>query len=334
MNALLNVPAFLQEQDVFFSFYTKDYDDLLVSGFAVEETIFGLTRIEVMPVSDNAQVDLGRMIDEPATLTVHHKYQTLPRHFSGIVAEAESGDSGHRRTAYRVVILPALYRLDNGSDCRIYQSQTVPEIIAAVLNAYDIQNVSWKIASQHQKREFLVCYNETALAFNERLMAEEGIFYFFNHDEKGGLELVITDQPCDTPDCGGQARLPYNALASGGKKEPYSWSVRRRHRLKATSFAQRDRTFKNPQARLAHCGKASHTAVKKSYELYRYPGRYKQDAVGEPFAKIRLEAARVDASLIEGVANSPLLVAGHKFAPPQPPHPTFYTGGCAFNARP
>ncbi|MHC5307426.1 contractile injection system protein, VgrG/Pvc8 family, partial [Bartonella sp. LJL80] len=49
----------------------------------------------------------------------------------------------------------------------------------------------------------------------------------------------------------------------------------------------------------------------KDYELYDYPGRYKQDAAGKPFTRYKLEAARVDASLAYGISNAPHLLTGH-----------------------
>lgn len=100
MTATSFVSRLDQAQDIAFSFYTKECDDLFVSAFAIEETIFGMTRIEVKLVSDSAKVDLAALMDEPATLTVHHRYLDTLRHFSGIVAETESGDTGHHKTAY------------------------------------------------------------------------------------------------------------------------------------------------------------------------------------------------------------------------------------------
>jgi len=127
---------------------------LLVSAFSVDEALFGMTRVEVMLVSKRSDIDLEALIDAPATLTVHHKYLPQLRHFSGIVMEAERGDSGHHRTSYRVVLLPSLARLDHGSDCRIFQNTSVPDIVRSVFAEYGIEDVDWRLGREHKVREY------------------------------------------------------------------------------------------------------------------------------------------------------------------------------------
>ncbi|MCB5205259.1 type VI secretion system tip protein VgrG, partial [Neorhizobium sp. T786] len=181
------LPQLLQSHDVAFSFWVKDVPEsaLVVTAFAAEEAMSGLTRTEVMLVSRDAAIDLNAMLDTPATLTIHHKYLETPRHFSGVVVEAERGDSGHHRTAYKVTLLPVLYRLDIQSDSRIFQGQSVPDIAKAVFAENGIENIQWELTAEHLTREYCTQYRESHLAFIERILAEEGIFYFLRHDDKG-----------------------------------------------------------------------------------------------------------------------------------------------------
>jgi len=305
-----------QDQDIAFSFWVEGIDAgaLLVTQFAVEESIFGLAHIEVRLVSKYQDIDLDALIDQPASLSVHHKYLDTIRHFSGIVVEAERGDSGHHRTSYHLVLMPSLSRLDHGSDCRIFQGQTVPEIVDEVLKEHGITNVHWQISEEHQPREFLVCYRETHLAFIERILAEEGIFYYFQHGEEGKCELVLTDNPDDLPDCPGQAVLEYNSLAGGVHYGVYCSSIDRSRKLRSTGYRQRDYSFKNPPYHQEHLEEdARGEGEKGDYELYDYPGRYKRDGAGRPFTRNKLEAVRVGSDLVHGIANTPLLLAGHGF---------------------
>jgi len=316
MDILAAAQLLLQDQDVAFTFWVSGVPEgvLQVSSFVVEEVIFGLPRVEVMLVANFGHIKLEDLIDNAASLTIHHRYLPQLRHFSGIVVEAERGNEGHHRTSYRVTLLPSLYRLDNGSDCRIFQSQSVPDIVKTVLDEHGITNVTWQIGEDHAVREYLACYNETHLAFVERILAEEGIFYFFRHGMKGQVELVLTDQPFDIPVCDGQPLLDYNAMASGVDKTPYCFALNQRQLLRATQFSQRDYTFHNPHAGLAQTGAAAPRGEKSDYELYRYPGRYKKDAVGSGITQQRIEAVRVDTNVISAQANTPLLLPGHQFA--------------------
>lgn len=279
MVSFASVPVLGQAQDVAFSFWAAGAQGaaensaaedeagggaaptssvpapLLVSAFSVDEAIFGMTRIEVMLVSSQADIDLESLIDAPATLTIHHKYLADLRHFSGIVVEAERGISGHHRTSYRVVLLPTLARLDHGSDCRIFQNISVPDIVRTLFAEHGIEDVAWRLSNTHQPREYCTQYRETHLAFVERILAEEGIFYYFSHDPQGRHTLILSDAPEALDDCPGGHELEYNALASTFVRQVYCSSLNYRKKLRSTAYVQRDYTFKNPAYNQEHLEK-------------------------------------------------------------------------------
>jgi len=243
-----------QAQEFAFSFFAEGVDErvLLPMQFVVEEAIFGIAHIEVRLASRHNDIDLDGLIDQPASLSLHHKYLHELRHFSGIVMEAERGDSGHRHTFYRLVLMPSLARLDHGSDCRIFQGQSVPEIVSILLKEQAIEDVEWQIVAEHEKREFLVCYRETHLGFIERILAEEGIFYYFRHEARGKCTLVISDNPDDLPDCPGQSHLEYAGIGSTVRYGVHCFSLKHSRRLRSTSYQQRDYNFKHPSYNQDH----------------------------------------------------------------------------------
>ncbi|WP_182418077.1 type VI secretion system tip protein TssI/VgrG [Bartonella sp. HY038] len=310
MNPILLLPKQLQDQDIAFTFWMKKAPDnkFVVTAFAVDEAIFGMTKIEVMLSSKDDDIDLQMLMDSAGTLTVHHKYLETPRHFSGVVVEAERDDKGHHRTSYRLVLMPSLYRLNYASDCRIFKQSLVTDIVKEIFSDHGIENVIWSVEeAKHELREYCVQYRESHLAFVERILAEEGIFYYFHHGMEGQLNVVFTDRAQVLSDSPEQKTLAYNALASGVVKGVYCSSLSYREKLTSTTMVQRDYTFRNPEYSQEHKEKTSTSnGEKKDYELYVYPGRYKKDAVGKPFTRYRLEAKRVDASLGYGVSNAPI----------------------------
>lgn len=316
MNISSQLPIQQQEQDIFFSIWIENLQQhqLDVTAFAAEEAVFGTTRVEIMLVSRSADIDLRIIMDTRATLTVCHKYMRKLRHFSGIVTEAERGNEGHHLTAYRLVLMSSLHRLDYSSDCRIFQNICVPDIVKTVLAEQGIENVAWHISEKHLPREFCVQYRESHLVFIQRIMAEEGIFYYFEHTKEGGEKLIICDKPRFVCDCSGRCIVEYNGMASGAMKGIYCSSLIFREKLASTGFTQRDYTFKNP----AHVQEHRHHhacagSEKRNYELFDYPGRYKQDETGISFTRHKLEAARVDSAIACGIANAPFLKAGNSF---------------------
>ena len=60
----------------------------------------------------------------------------------------------------------------------------------------------------YEKREYCVQYRESDLEFAARLMQEEGILYYFEHDPEGGAELLVL--------AGGSDRCNRITLLDGG----------------------------------------------------------------------------------------------------------------------
>ena len=325
MNFIAPVAALMQDQDVAFTFACAGAGgaELLVHGFSASESLFGLTQVDVELVTTDPDIDLHGMLDADATLTVHHKYAGV-RHFSGVIAACSRGEEGHNRTMYSVTMLPALHRLAHGSDCKIFQQKTVPDIIKEVLSEYGVDDVKWDLTGTHVAREYCVQYRETHLAFIERIAAEEGIWYLFTHGAEGQHTLVFLDGPEAVPNLEDQPKLEYNATAGGVVKGVFCNRFQMREQLRSTSYMQRDYTFKNPPYDQQHKHqKQEDNGSGTDYALYDYPGRYKASDAGKPFTKHRMEATRVDATTASGRTNAIHLTPGHKMELAEHPRGAF-----------
>jgi type VI secretion system secreted protein VgrG len=315
MTPLTTAALLDQKQDIAFTFDAPAAAaDMLVTSFVVSEQLGLLTTIRVTLASTNAEIDLHALLDSPATLTIHHKYAGV-RHFSGVVASLERGTKGFHHTSYSLTLLPALHRLDYGSDCRIFQTKSVPDIIKILLGEHGITDVEWALDGTHKEREYCVQYRETHLAFLQRIAAEEGIWHHFSHGENGQHTLIFRDTPQTVPTLADQPTLAYNGTQGGAVKGVFCNQFTMHERLRATSTTQRDYTFKNPPYSLEHRHeKAEDNGSSADYALYDYPGRYKADATGKPFTQTRQNAVRVDATTGTGATNAIALSPGYQVA--------------------
>lgn len=287
--------------------------DLAVTGFRLDEAISSLFRAEIALASPDPGLDLTALLDKPARLTVLDRYGP-PRHVHGVVALAERGDTGAHHTAYRVLLMPALHRLRFGADCRIFQTKSVPEIVEAMLKDNGVTAYRFALTEQHPAREYCVQYRETHLAFIERLMAEEGIAYHFEH-EAGAHTLVLTDATKLAPDAPGAEAIAYNAEPGGTVKGPHVGRFTWREVVAPSDVVQRDHFFRNPVHDFEARAQASAlNGLTRKLEMYDYPGRYKADAVGRAFTRYRLEGYRDEASHGEGAGRCARLLPGHRFA--------------------
>ena len=120
----------------------------------------------------------------------------LVRQVTGVVSEVQGVRVDPRKVTTKVLIVPAFEALRHRVDTRIFQDKTVPEILEAVLEdglgAYD-REVENRLERTYPKCEYRTQYNESDLAFCERLMEEEGIAYWFEFDDSENEKLILAD---------------------------------------------------------------------------------------------------------------------------------------------
>lgn len=123
------------------------------------------------------------------------------RYFHGIVKRLTRGDvegqaAGQKHaTFYRAEIVPKPWLLGQEVDCRIFQDLTVKDILQQALTDMGLTSgTDFKISLQktYTKRTYCVQYRETTWDFLNRLMEDEGIFFFFEH-AKTSHTMVIAD---------------------------------------------------------------------------------------------------------------------------------------------
>jgi len=195
---------------------------------------------------------------------------------------------------------------------RIFQTQTTDTIVRTLLEERGIVGSVFDLKRTPQEREYCVQHRESDLAFIERLAAEEGWHYRYQH---GGVEgdeqpgLIIADHHGDAPRL---EAVEYNGKAGGSTKQPAVFHFRHEERVRAASVAMQDYTFKNPAYALMHERSAAGASHRQDYQHFDYPGRFKADASGQPFTEARLDALRNDVSLASGESNRPDFTCGAK----------------------
>ncbi|WP_448680966.1 type VI secretion system Vgr family protein [Pseudomonas nicosulfuronedens] len=93
---------------------------------------------------------------------------------------------------YQVTLEPRLKLLDRARQHRLYQNQSVPEIVEQVLRRNDFagQDFLFELTRDYPQREQVMQYGEDDLAFIQRLTAEVGIWYRFSMNPELRIETV------------------------------------------------------------------------------------------------------------------------------------------------
>lgn len=97
---------------------------------------------------------------------------------------------------YEIVVVPPLWLTTRRRDHRIFQDKSVVEIAKEVLSGYggripDLENRT----GDHAPREYTVQYGETDFDFLCRILADEGIAFFFDHDQRLGAGPAQSRSP-------------------------------------------------------------------------------------------------------------------------------------------
>ncbi|MBY7806775.1 type VI secretion system tip protein VgrG [Vibrio fluvialis] len=295
-------------------------DTLVVRGFDGQETLSSERingqlchgfRYELELASRLANLTPEMVVDKAAELTLYRDDMLVQR-VNGIVRRFTQGDTGHHHTFYSLTLVPALERLSLRHNSRIFQLNTVPEILSILLQEMGINDYAFALTRDCAQREFCVQYRETDLDFLHRLAAEEGLVYSFIHEE-GKHTLIFSDASESLPKLG--EPIPYNTLAGGMIESPYIISALSVHtQSEVSQTALQDYSFKKPTYSFAQQAVGTEMDYQQpDYEHFDAPGRYKDDVSGKAFSQIRLDYLRRNAHTATGKSNQPLLRPGVKF---------------------
>ena len=259
-----------RQSDLRYTFEPLRGDPFEVVSFALEEGLSQPFKLELELVSHHPAIDFYRMLDLAAVFTIWRD-DTPVRYVHGLVSLFQQGDTGFRRTRYTAVVEPTLARFNLRSNWRIFQAQTVPDIITSMLGEQKLTDIRSEICFEHQPREYCVQAGETDLDFIARLAAEEGLLYTFEH-RADGHTLVLTDRVGGLGTIGTHTDCPviYQAMGGGDATEPALTRFHYTEQVRTARQVQRDYTFTHPRYNQQHTatGDQDLNNQHKDYERY------------------------------------------------------------------
>ena len=282
-------------------------------SFSAEEALFTDFSIRVTLAHKTPDIDLHSLMDTEAQVGIFGEYDPTVRWLHGVVTDIARAGTGFERTMYTLTLRPAFARLRLGTDCRIWQDKAVPDIVAEILGQYGVVDTEWKLTGSYAPREYCVQYRETHAGFIERLLAEEGIYYFYEHSENGH-RMVFMDASQSAPVLVAAPELSYNARTGPNTPASYISAFQQVERLRPTRLTLKDYTFLQPAyPNMQEKPQPEANGAKGDYAVYDYPGRYRDDGAAKPFTKTRAERARADATTGQGQTNNLHLSPGFSF---------------------
>lgn len=260
------------------------------------------------------ELDPLKVLGSKARVTLQAAGDGSVRHFHGHVADFALDEIRDDLAFFRMTLRPWLWFLSLDTDNRIFQDMTTPDIIEKVFADWPEAKVKLMLRGKYHKRHYCVQYAESDLDFVQRLMEDEGIFYWFDQDEDGHT-LVIADSNDALAPAEGSEDVPYEPDSRVSFRDGdfiTHWVPKAQ--VRSGKFAQTDYDFEKPSFDLMVVEEAPLGHDQDKAEVYHYPGRYVDLGPGGKIAEIRLQELQVHQRRVEARGTARHLGAGRVFS--------------------
>jgi type VI secretion system secreted protein VgrG len=288
-------------------------DALLLHSMSINEELGRLFSIDVELISKKEDIPFEELLGKNVTLRLN-LLNGNPRFFNGHITRFSQTD---RRDefggVYQATIQPWLWFLTRTSDCKIFQEMTVQEILTKVFSEWG-HPIDDRLTRSYHKWEYCVQYRETDFNFVSRLMEQEGIYYFFEH-QKGIHTLILADDHSAHNNIFTlEGKVPL--YAPGDKVVRDEESCTNWHSSKSIlsgTYVLNEYDFERPNANLQVNSKLAKSHTMGNQEIYDYPGEYIQIDDGKQYAQNRIEEIHSQYEVVQSNGNVKDMNAGGLF---------------------
>ena len=263
----------------------------------------------------DARMDRSQLLGKAVTVTVPTQDITSPRYFNGKVTRVAVSAvelSGTRYAVYQLSVESDLWPMQRDRNLRIFQGQTVPQIVKTLLSESKV-DVEDKLSESYRVWDYCVQYQESSFDFISRLMELEGISYFFRH-ESGRHVMVLTDAASQHQPFAGYETIPYHVTPSGGSTDEEGisqWALT--DSVTPGIYSLDDYDFRKPNAWLFQARQNPVSPQPGSIDVYDWPGRFVEHDHADFYARIRQERWQVEHQQIHGSATALGIAPGNTF---------------------
>jgi type VI secretion system secreted protein VgrG len=281
-------------------------DVLVLRSFQGQEAISRLFAFELDLVSEESSIKYDDIVGQLVTVCVSLA-DGSPRYWNGFVSRFVQAGRDSNVAVYHATVVPWLWFLDQTTDCRIFQNKSAPDIIKQIFQEYGFRDFSLSLYGDFVKRDYCVQYRESDFNFVSRLMEEEGIFYFFEH-EKSKHTLILGNDPGAHKTCANQPSARYEGTSGGWQDDDVILQWLQEQEVRPGVFTSSDYNFETPTANMQ-----SSVNGKGKWEVYDFPGEYTKRADGDKLVKVRLQEQQMPWSIARGTSDCRAFSVGYKF---------------------
>jgi type VI secretion system secreted protein VgrG len=292
-------------------------DVLLLLGFKGHEEISTPFQFELEMVSENHNISFESIVGKNATISVVLA-DGGERFFNGVVAGFSQGRGGEqagsdpRYSFYSATLVPWVWLLKRYADVRVFQEMTTPDIVEKIFNDRGFSDFKLQLQGNYEKRTYCVQYRETDFNFVSRLLEEEGIYYYFEHDRVKHT-LVLADSASGHKPCPRQDSARYQITTGGQLEEDVITSLDVSKQVRVGKCVLNDYNYEMPNTDLKTNVSSRQMLGPGKREVYDYPGLYPNKGRGDRLTTVRMEEEEAQITSIRGTSDCRAFTTGYRF---------------------
>ena len=286
-------------------------DVVLLDSITGTESLGRLFSYELQLVSNEKAVDYKKILGE--NISVRLQLDTdRARFINGFVSRFSRTGMSRGLTTYSATIVPWLWFLTRTSDCRIYQEMSIPDVVKDVFDRHGFSDYELNLSGTYRTWEYIAQYRETDFNFVSRLLEQEGIYYYFKHED-GAHKLVLCDS-VTAHDATPAGEIPFFPPQDGeASRGPHIWGWQTEQSVQPGAFSLTDYNFTNSAAGMLVKSVRTRDHAGSAFELFDYPGEYGAYGEGESYADVRADELQTRHETVVSTGNVRDLALGHTF---------------------
>ncbi|WP_346830272.1 type VI secretion system tip protein TssI/VgrG [Pseudomonas abietaniphila] len=287
---------------------------LLIESFKGREGLSQAYSFELLLVCEDSGVELKSMMGQLVTIEIELATGS-PRYLAGYLTRFASIGSDGGMARYTATLNPWFSMLKNRFDTRIFQGNTVEEVVTQVFALCPaFSRHEFRLTKPQKRYTYITQYRETDFNFVQRLLEEEGMFYYFEHTAEGHTMIICDDSSTLVP-LPEQPQIRFHTASVTETADSITqWSGNRQ--LQSGKIAVQTFDYRQPKNRLpVSMNSLNKQGDVENFEIYDFPGQYTHGTYdeGEALVRLRVEALELKGKSFSGASNCRAMKPGYTF---------------------
>jgi len=286
-------------------------DTFGVVRFQGTEGLSACYDFDILLISKETSIDLREILMNTASFAINR--EGGPILFHGALKAFEQLHAVGEFVYYRAHLIPRLSWLAMTKHNQVFLDKTVPEIVAACLEDGGLTSLDYELRLQNDYKhwEYVCQCDESHLDFISRWLEREGMYYYFEQEEKRE-KLIITDSRVVHVEMVQGNTLTYSPPSGleDGHRDEIIGAFFCRQQFLPRSVILKDYNYRQPSQDLTATAEVH---PQGQGDVYIYGEHFRTPEEGSALAKIRAEEILCWERRFDGESTVPYLRPGYTF---------------------